>query len=104
MEADLISLVQRARIRWNSSTNMERYVVHSHATHVVLSHNQQYEKEGGTHLIYTQSSNQAFQEVHPSLQGEAQQAEVLSHIQRIPQGIKAKRYDMTIERLVCYGV
>jgi hypothetical protein len=42
--------------------------------------------------------------VHPSLQGEAQQAEVLSHIQGIPQGIKAKRYDMTFERLVCYGV
>ncbi len=77
---------------------------HSHAMNFVLSHNHQFGKEGGFHLLHSQSSNQAFREVHPSLQSEAQQADVLEHIQRMPQGIPAKHYDLTIERLVCYGV
>ena len=83
--------------------HMERYAVRTHAMHNVLSHNPQFKQEGGPYHVQSRVSVQTRPAMQQSVKEVLQEVDVLSQSQRMHQGIKAKRYDMKIERLVRYG-
>ena len=66
--------------------HMERYAVRTHAMHNVLSHNPQFQQEGGPYHVQSRVSVQTRPAVQQSVREVIQEVDVLSQSQRIHQG------------------